>query len=133
MILLERVRLVLALALVTSTTVAVAQDSMLSSPFRPGPLPQTIRLHDGRNIIGTGTVNYFPGEVRIVIRLNNGELLGTQVIRRNGEKIFYNVNGVESAPPTLKYEAEVPKETHLQDALDAVKPDPESKEKSEVK
>jgi len=95
----------LVILLALSTTAAAAQDLMLSGPFNPGPLPQTIRLHDGRQIVGTGTVNYFPGEVRIVIRLNNGELLGTQVIERGGKKIFYDVNGVESAPPTFKYEA----------------------------
>jgi len=94
--------LVILLAL---STTAAAQDLMLSGPFVTGPLPQTIRLHDGRQIIGTGTVNYnSPGEVRIVIRLNNGELLGTQVIERGGKKTFYDVNGVESAPPTFKYE-----------------------------
>jgi hypothetical protein len=86
---------------------ALAQEPFfLSTPFQSGPLPQTIRLHDGRNIIGTGIVNYFPGGVRVVIRLNNGELLGTQVIERgSGKQTFYDVNGVESAPPTFKYEA----------------------------
>jgi len=117
--------ILLALSIATA---AAAQDFMLSSPFMAGPLPQTIRLHDGRQIIGTGTVSYSPGEVRIVIRLNNGELLGTQVIERGGKKTFYDVNGVESAPPTFKYEeAEAPKESRPKDALDAVKPDPEMK------
>jgi hypothetical protein len=89
----------------SATTAASAQDFMLSSPFGTGqPLPKTIRLHDGHQIIGTGTVNYYPGEVRIVIRLNNGEVLGTQVIGR-GKQTFYDVNGIESVPPTFKYEA----------------------------
>jgi len=118
--------LIILLAL-SVTTAAAAQDFMLSSPFGTGqPLPQTIRLHDGHQIIGTGTVSYFPGEVRIVIRLNNGELLGTQVIGRGGKRTFYDVNGVESAPPTFKYEAEAPQESHpkpVQDALDTVRPD----------
>jgi len=94
----------LILLLMLTTAAAAQQDFMLSSPFRTGPLPQTIRLHDGRNIIGTGTVNYYPGEVRIVIRLNNGELLGTQVIGRSGKQTFYDIHGIESAPPTFKYE-----------------------------
>jgi len=93
------------LILLALTTAAPAQDFMLSSPFRTGPIPQTIRLHDGHQIIGTGTVTHYPNEVRIVIRLNNGELLGTQVLERNGKKTFYDVNGDESAPPTFKYEA----------------------------
>jgi hypothetical protein len=106
-------KLMLASVLAVVATTAAAQDFMLSSPFRTGPIPQTIRLHDGRQIVGTGIVTHYPNEVRIVIRLNNGELLGTQVLGRDGKKTFYDVNGVESAPPTFKYEAEAPKEPEL--------------------
>jgi hypothetical protein len=102
---LGKIKMKMLIILLALTTAASAQDFMLSSPFRMGqPLPQTIRLHDGHQIIGTGTVTHYPNEVRIVIRLNNGELLGTQVLERNGKKTFYDVNGVESAPPTFKYE-----------------------------